>query len=73
MDWEPHFSDPDDFQHAQVPQLVKNHFFVIVVWCLIHVGLDAAHVPGLGRLKKKTQPVIKIQISSSPEVGTLEF
>ena len=54
MDWEPHFSDPDDFQHAQVPQLVKNHFFVIVVWCLIHVGLDAAHVPGLGRLKNKT-------------------
>lgn len=51
MDRESLLPNPNDLQHAEVFELVQDEFAVVVVGRLLHVGLDAPDVPGVGRLE----------------------
>lgn len=42
------FTDPDDVVHAQVPQLVEHHGFIVGVGGLVLVWFDAPHIPEKG-------------------------
>lgn len=47
MNWITFLAYSDDFKHAQIFKLVQNQLFIVIVWCLLHVWLDAAHIPAI--------------------------
>ena len=45
MNWEAQFSNPDNFKHSQIFQLVKYQIWVEVVGSFSHIWFYAANIP----------------------------